>query len=57
MLIYDIDCPDDARNRFAIIFEAIGWNILVQGVLQPIAALFVGGVICPFTSVCVLIGN
>ncbi|XP_063709490.1 uncharacterized protein LOC134837994 isoform X3 [Culicoides brevitarsis] len=55
MLIYDIDCPDDNRNRFAIVFEAIGWNILAQGVLQPIAALFVGGIICPFLSVCVLI--
>lgn len=55
MLIYDLDSPDDDHNKYGIVFEALGWNILIQGVLQPLAALFVAGILCPITSVCVLI--
>ncbi|KAK7794593.1 hypothetical protein R5R35_003607 [Gryllus longicercus] len=53
-LIYDVDSPDPSRNRYLIILEAITWNIIIQGFLQPILALFVAIVVCPIISVTVL---
>lgn len=55
MLIYDLDCPDPSKNRYCIVLEAIIWNILIQGCLQPIAALFVASILCPIASVVVLV--
>ena len=58
MLIYDLDCPDAAsRNLFCIFLEAVVWNIGIQGLLQPIAALIVALIICPLISVIVLVGE
>ncbi|XP_055636132.1 uncharacterized protein LOC129775415 isoform X2 [Toxorhynchites rutilus septentrionalis] len=55
MLVYDLDCPDESRrNRYCIFMEAVGWNILIQGLLQPLAALMVIALICPTVSVIVL---
>lgn len=57
MLIYDLDCPDPSRNRYCIILEALIWNILIQGCLQPIAAVLVAVILCPLASILVLIGK
>ncbi|XP_058129825.1 uncharacterized protein LOC131272187 isoform X2 [Anopheles coustani] len=54
MLVYDLDCPDESRrNRYCILLEAVGWNIGVQGLLQPVAALVVASVLCPLIAVLV----
>uniref|UniRef100_A0A182NCW1 Uncharacterized protein n=1 Tax=Anopheles dirus TaxID=7168 RepID=A0A182NCW1_9DIPT len=54
MLVYDLDCPDESRrNRYCIFLEAVGWNIGVQGLLQPLAAVLVASVICPLVAVLV----
>ncbi|XP_053697381.1 uncharacterized protein LOC128744410 [Sabethes cyaneus] len=55
MLVYDLDCPDESRrNRYCIFLEAVVWNILVQGLLQPIMAVLVASTICPAVSVLIL---
>lgn len=53
MLVYDLDCPDQYRNRYCIFLEAVVWNILVQGCVQPIVAIFVAAFVCPIAAVCV----
>lgn len=53
MLVYDLDCPDDQRNCYCIFLEAIVWNIVIQGCLQPIAAIFVAAILCPLAGICV----
>ncbi|XP_055923588.1 uncharacterized protein LOC129954019 isoform X2 [Eupeodes corollae] len=55
VLIYDLDCPDISRNRYCILLEAVVWNILIQGCVQPIAAIFVSMVLCPLASILVLV--
>lgn len=55
MLIYDLDSPNDDRNKYCVFFEALGWDLLFQGILQPIAATFVAIIICPIISFVVLI--
>lgn len=57
ILIYDLDCPDLAQNRYCILFEALLWNILIQGMLQPLAAVLVASVLCPIATGCILIGK
>ncbi|XP_039440636.1 uncharacterized protein LOC120421483 isoform X2 [Culex pipiens pallens] len=55
MLVYDLDCPDESRrNRYSIFLEAVVWNIITQGFLQPLLALMVATFICPLVSVVVL---
>lgn len=56
-LIYDLDSPEQKRNRYFILLEALIWNIGVQGLLQPVAALFVAAIICPIISVIILTGT
>lgn len=53
MLVYDLDCPDQIRNRYCLFLEAIVWNIVIQGCLQPIAAIFVAAIVCPIAAICV----
>ncbi|KAB0793481.1 hypothetical protein PPYR_13101 [Photinus pyralis] len=53
-LIYDLDSPEPKRNRFFVIFEAVVWNILIMGCLQPFLALFVVLIICPIISIVIL---
>lgn len=53
MFVYDIDCPAEHRNRYCIILEALVWNILIKGCIQPIAAVFVAAIVCPLAAVCV----
>lgn len=56
-LIYDLDSPEPTRNRFFVVAEALVWNIGIQGCCQPIAALFVAGIVCPAISVVVFTGK
>jgi hypothetical protein len=56
-LIYDLDSPDQSRNRYLVMLEAILWNIGLQGCVQPLAALFVAFVVCPVISLTVLTGK
>jgi hypothetical protein len=58
ILVYDMDCPDAmTKNRYSIFLEAVLWNIGIQGMVQPIVALAVALIICPFLSVIVLLGE
>lgn len=57
VFIYDIDCPNDERNRYGIFFIAIVWKIGIQGCLQPLLCLFVGGVLCPLAAATIFIAG
>ncbi|XP_001359353.2 uncharacterized protein [Drosophila pseudoobscura] len=50
ILIYDLDAPDNTKNRYCILLEAIVWNLLIQGLLQPLAAILVATLICPLAA-------
>ncbi|XP_043205633.1 uncharacterized protein LOC122372479 isoform X2 [Amphibalanus amphitrite] len=52
---YDLDSPAPDRNRWCVVLEALLWNIGVLGVLQPVAAVVVGGLICPLIALILLI--
>lgn len=56
-LVYDLDSPEQKRNRFFVMFEALVWKIGVQGCVQPLVALFVAVVICPLISLVILAGE
>lgn len=56
-LVYDLDSPELRRNRFFVVFEALLWNVGVQGCMQPLAALFVAGVVCPAICIVILAGK
>ncbi|CAH1129005.1 unnamed protein product [Ceutorhynchus assimilis] len=56
-LVYDLDSPEPQRNRFFVIFEALLWNLGIQGCLQPIAALFIAAIVCPIVSLIILAGG
>ncbi|XP_049817861.1 uncharacterized protein LOC109609412 isoform X1 [Aethina tumida] len=56
-LIYDLDSPEQKRNRFFVLFEALIWNIGVQGCLQPMIALLVAAFVCPLISLIILAGG
>ncbi|KAK3789575.1 hypothetical protein RRG08_016254 [Elysia crispata] len=49
-LVWDLDCPRSGKNRLTLLFEALVWNLLLQGCLQPLAAMIVGAVVCPLTA-------
>ncbi|XP_014240941.1 uncharacterized protein LOC106661805 isoform X2 [Cimex lectularius] len=53
-LFWDMDSPVSERNKYFVIAEAIIWDVLIQGMLQPIASLFVAFILCPTLSFCVL---
>lgn len=56
-LAIDIDSPDPSRNRYLVVIEALCWNIGVEGLLQPIAALIVALIVCPIISFTILTGE
>ncbi|RZB41661.1 uncharacterized protein BDFB_007248, partial [Asbolus verrucosus] len=56
-LIYDLDSPEQKRNRFFVLFEALVWKIGLQGCVQPLAALFVAAFVCPLISLVILAGG
>ncbi|KAL1116016.1 hypothetical protein AAG570_005511 [Ranatra chinensis] len=49
-LFWDLDSPMAERNKYLVILEAAVWDILIQGLLQPIAAIVVTLIICPLLS-------
>ncbi|KAH9503994.1 hypothetical protein Btru_067508 [Bulinus truncatus] len=49
-LIWDFDNPRSEKNRISILMEAVVWNILLQGCIQPVSAVMVGAVLCPVAS-------
>ncbi|XP_012271893.1 uncharacterized protein LOC105695146 isoform X2 [Orussus abietinus] len=53
-LVMDLDSPEPSRNRYLVVMEALVWNILIQGLLQPLAALFVAVFVCPLVSLSIL---
>lgn len=57
MLVYDIDSPDPSRNKWFMVLEAVVWNIVTQGILQPIAALVVATFLCPLIAFSILSGK
>lgn len=57
MLLCDVDSPDPLRNRWFKVLESVVWNIVVQGLLQPIAALFVAIIVCPLIAFLILTGK
>ena len=57
MLIYDLDSPNEDRNKYCIFLEAIGYNIIIQGFIQPIFAVIVAAIICPLVAASVLLGK
>lgn len=56
-LIYDLDSPRQNKNRYFILFEALIWNIGIQGCVQPLFAVFVACIVCPFISIVIFIGK
>ncbi|XP_069968935.1 uncharacterized protein [Bactrocera oleae] len=55
ILVYDLDCPDNLRNRYCILLEAVIWNVMIQGLLQPVAAVLVATFCCPLASTIILV--
>lgn len=56
-LIYDLDSPAEWKNRYFVVIEAIVWNIVLQGILQPLIACFIAFIACPIITVILFIGN
>lgn len=56
-LIYDLDSPEPQRNRIFVLMEALIWNILIQGCIQPILAICVAVIVCPLVSLIILAGG
>ncbi|CAL1542802.1 unnamed protein product [Lymnaea stagnalis] len=56
-LVWDIDNPRSEKNRISILLEAIVWNILLQGILQPLSAFSVGALLCPLASFTVFLAG
>lgn len=56
-LIYDLDSPAEWKNRYFVIIEAVVWNIIFQGILQPLVACLIAFVLCPIITVILFIGN
>ncbi|KAL1473617.1 hypothetical protein MTO96_038575, partial [Rhipicephalus appendiculatus] len=50
VLAYDFDSPSPERNRICVLGEAILWQGLVLGLLQPIAAAIIALVLCPIAA-------
>lgn len=50
MFVYDLDSPNDLRNRYCVFLEAVLWNVFVQGCVQPILAVIVAGFVCPLAA-------
>lgn len=53
MFVYDLDSPNDMRNRYCVFLEAVLWNVVVQGCVQPILAVIVAGFVCPLAAMIV----
>lgn len=56
-LIYDLDSPAEWKNKYFVIIEAVLWNIVLQGVVQPLIACLIAFTFCPIVTVILFIGN
>lgn len=57
MFVYDLDSPDNSENKYCTIIETIIWNIIIQGCIQPIAAILVALILCPLAAVFICLCN
>ncbi|XP_050538538.1 uncharacterized protein LOC126903976 isoform X2 [Daktulosphaira vitifoliae] len=55
-LIYDLDCPAEWKNRYFVILEALLWNIVIQGFIQPVLACTIAFIFCPIATFILIIG-
>lgn len=55
VLAYDFDSPAPERNRICVLGEAILWQGLVLGLLQPVAAALVALILCPIAAGCIVL--
>lgn len=56
-LIYDLDSPSEWKNRYVVVIEAVVWNIILQGIVQPLIACLIAFILCPIITVILFIGN
>jgi len=56
-LIYDLDSPAEWKNRYFVVIEAVVWNMICQGILQPLIACLIAFILCPIITVILFIGN
>ena len=47
----------DGENRWLYLCEAILFRILIQGLLQPLAALITATILCPLASFFIICGQ
>nr|CAH7734906.1 unnamed protein product [Callosobruchus chinensis] len=57
LLVYDLDSPEPKRNRYFVLCEALLWNIAVQGLMQPVAAVIIAAILCPVVTLVILGGG
>lgn len=55
MLVYDLDSPSEERNKYCVFLEALGWDILIQGIIQPTLAIIVAAIFCPLIAASILV--
>lgn len=55
-LVYDLDSPAEWKNRYLVVIEAVIWNIIIQGILQPLIACLIAFVFCPIITVVLFFG-
>lgn len=56
-LIYDLDSPSESKNRYVVVIEAVVWNIILQGIVQPLIASIIAFVLCPIITIVLFNGN
>lgn len=56
-LIYDLDSPAEWKNRYFVVIEAVLWNIVFQGIVQPVIACLIAFILCPIITVILFIGK
>lgn len=55
--IYDLDSPAEWKNRYFVVMEALIWNIVLQGIIQPMIAWLIAFIFCPIITIVLFIGN
>ena len=50
ILFYDVDNPNSQRSPLFPIFSALGRDLMINGILQPIACLVTALVVCPVVA-------
>lgn len=57
LLVYDLDSPEAGLNRYAVLLHTVGWTLVVQGLVQPVAAVLVATTVCPALAVLICVGE